>query len=297
MSRLRGWGLLLGIALPVLLFFNWQRLGAERTRIQMERYEAWLGARSGQLFQPLNDYFVKHLVPASTGDVNLPPVPTDAGIKSWALQTDGTLLMTLDFKLEGRPLRLRWVPVVRPARYSGGTHRVDYDCVRSGPGDPLPRLCQGEALKTEAEVGAQLDANATALKNLPPVVSASGVAMAAGANMGSVVVMPTNVSDLNHCGFQCVQPQSCITPRPLACSKLTEEGGRSFNTIAATAEDHRASDLPSRSAADAACAQGLGADYRVVSASSLSGVFRLSGGREYWVHTDVRPTANCWAGN
>jgi hypothetical protein len=297
MTRLRGWGLLLGIALPVLLFFNWQRLGAEKSRIQMERYEVWLGGQSGQLFQPLNAYFVKHLVPATAGDVSLPPVPTDAGIKSWALQTDGTLLMTLDFKLEGRPLRLRWVPIVRPARYASGTHQVTYDCVRSGPGDQVPRLCQGETLKTEAELGAQLDANATALKNLPPVVSASGVALAAGADMGSVVVVPTNASDLNNCGFQCVQPQSCITPRPLACGKIADENGRRLYAIAATAEDHRGSDFTNRSAADAACAQGLGADYRVVSAGSLSGVFRLSGGREYWVHNDVRPAANCWSAN
>jgi hypothetical protein len=297
MTRLRGWGLLLGIALPLLLIFNWQRLGAEKARIQMERYEAWLGGQSGQLFHPLNDYFVKHLVPATAGDISLPPVPTDAGIKSWALQPDGTLLMTLDFKFEGRPLRLRWVPVVRPARYSSGTHRVDYDCVRSGPGDQVPRLCQGETLKTEAEVGPQLAANAQALEKLPPVISASGVALAAGSNMGSVVVVPANTSNLNNCGFQCVQPQSCITPRPLACGKLVEEGGRTLYAIAATPEDHRASDLTSRGAADAACAQGLGPDYRVVSAGSLSGQFRLSGGREYWVHNDVRPAANCWSGD
>lgn len=295
MTRLRGWGLLLGIALPALLFFNWQRLGAEKSRIQTERYEVWLGGQSAQLFQPLNNYFVKHLVPAAAGDVSLPPVPPDAGIKSWALQTDGTVLITLDFKFEGRPLRLRWVPVVRPARYASGTHRVDYDCVRSGPGDQVPRLCQGETLKTEADVPAQLAANATALENLPPVVSASGVALAAGADMGSVVVVPANANDLDHCGFQCVQPQSCITPRPLACGKIADEGGRRFFAVAATPDDHRATDFASRSAADAACAQGLGSGYRMVPASSLTGVIRLSGGREYWVHNDVRPAANCWS--
>jgi hypothetical protein len=295
MTRLRGWGLLLAIAFPALIFFNWQRLGAETTRIQMERYEAWMGSQSAQLLLPLNDYFAKHLVPATAGDVSLPEVPANAGVKSWVLQADGTLLITLAFKFQGQPLRLRWVPVVRPARYASGMHRVDYDCVRSGPGDPVPRLCQGETVKTEAGIEAQLAANAAALENLPPVVSASGVALAAGADMGSVVVVPANANDLSNCGFQCVQPQSCITPRPLACGKLADESGRRFFAIAATAEDHRATELASRSAADAACAQGLGTGYRVVSASSLSGVFRLTGGREYWVHNDVRPAANCWS--
>lgn len=295
MARLRGWGLLLAIACPALIFFNWQRLGAETTRIQMERYEVWMGNQSAQLLMPLNDYFAKHLVPAVAGDMGLPPVPSNAGIKSWALQADGTLLITLDFKFQGQPLRLRWVPVVRPARYADGTHRVDYDCVRSGPGDQVPRLCRGETLKTEADVAAQLAANAAALENLPRVVSASGVALAAGADMGSVVVVPANASDLENCGFQCVRPQSCITPRPLACGKQTDEGGRRFFAIAATAEDHRASDLASRSAADTACAQGLGTGYRVVTAGSLSGMFRFSGGREYWVHNDVRPATNCWS--
>jgi hypothetical protein len=295
MTRIRGWGLLLAIAFPALIFFNWQRLGAETTRVQMERYETWMGNQSAQLLLPLNDYFAKHLVPAVAGDISLPPVPSKAGVKSWALQADGTLLITMDFKFQGQPLRLRWVPVVRPARYASGTHRVDYDCVRSGPGEQVPRLCSGETVKTEAGVEAQLAANATALQNLPPVVSASGVALAAGTDMGSVVVVPANAKDLDHCGFQCVKPQSCITPRPLACGQIADEGGRRFFAVTATPDDHRASDFASRSAADAICAQGLGAGYRVVSASSLTGVIRLSGGSEYWVHNDVRPAANCWS--
>jgi hypothetical protein len=295
MTRLRGWGLLLAIAFPLLIFFSWQRLGAEKTRVEMERYESWMGSQGAQLLLPLNDYFAKHLVPAAAGDVALPPVPDKIGVKSWALQADGTLLITLDFKFQGQPLRLRWVPVVRPARYASGTHRVDYDCVRSGSGDQLPRLCRGETIKTEADVEAQLAANAEALKNLPPVVSASGVALSPGADMGSVVVVPATASDLSNCGFQCVKPQSCVTPRPLACGKLSDDGAGRFFAIAATAEDHRASEFSSRNAADAACAQGLGDGYRVLSASSISGVFRLTGGREYWVHNDVRPAANCWA--
>lgn len=295
MTRLRGWGLLLAIAFPVLIFFSWQRLGAEKTRIQMERYQVWTGEQGAQLLRPLNDYFAKHLVPAAAGDITLPPVPTNAGVKSWMLQPDGTLLITMDFKFEGRPLRLRWVPVVRPARSASGTHSVVYECVRSGPGEQVPRLCSGETLKTEAGVEAQLAANATALENLPPVISASGVALAAGADMGSVVVVPANAKDLDHCGFQCVKPQSCITPRPLACGKIADEAGRRFFAVAATPDDHRASDFASHSAANAACAQGLGTGYRVVSASSLTGVIRLSGGNEYWVHNDVRPAANCWS--
>lgn len=43
MSRMRGWGLLLAVAVPLLIFFSWSRLGGETARINLERYEAWAG--------------------------------------------------------------------------------------------------------------------------------------------------------------------------------------------------------------------------------------------------------------
>ena len=55
--------------------------------------------------------------------------------------------------------------------------------------------------------------------------------------------------------------------------------------------------LATRSAADQACTQSLGAGYRVADAASLGGVFKLTGGNEYWVHNDLRTENNCWAGD
>lgn len=38
MSRLKGWGLLLGICIPLLFYFSWTRLQTEKSRINLERF-------------------------------------------------------------------------------------------------------------------------------------------------------------------------------------------------------------------------------------------------------------------
>jgi hypothetical protein len=288
MTRMRGWGLLLAVALPLLIFFSWSRLGDEKARINLERYAAWAGSDAGALMQPLRTYFLKQQKPAAAGDLELPAIPAQAGVKSWALQADSTLLVTLDAKVEGHAVRLRYVPIVRSAT------GIFYDCVSDTSPVYVGRLCQAEVLKSGADVAAQLDANAQVLATLPPVQSASGTALAAGTPTGSVVVVPAAAQDLNHCGFQCVQPQSCVTPRPLACAQEVSEGNSGHQDVAATPDDVRGSQFATRSAADAACAQALGTGYRVAQAGSLGGVFKLAGGKEYWVHNDLRPEQNCW---
>ena len=289
MSRMRGWGLLLAVAVPLLIFFSWSRLGGEKARINLDRYADWSATNSGVLIRPLVDYFLRYKKLATPGDVTLPDVPKNSGVKSWALQPDSTLLVELDAKVDGRAVQLRLVPLVRSAT------GVFYDCVSTTSPVQVGRFCESEVLKTEADIPAQLQTNAQVLQNLPAVQSASGVDLPADATAGSVVVVPANAADLNHCGFQCVKPQSCVTPRPLACGHTVDEGNSRRLEVSATNEDFRGSQFATRSAADAACAQALGAGYRVVGAASLGGVFKLAGGNEYWVHNDVRAESNCWA--
>ena len=288
MSRLRGWGLLLAVALPLLIFFSWSRLGGEKARINLERYEAWAGSDPAALMRPLHAHYLKQRQPAAHGDLELPAVPPKSGVKSWALQADSTLLVTLDAKVDGRVVQLRYVPIVRSAT------GIFYDCVSDTSPVQVGRFCRGEVLKATTDVAAQLDANAQVLATLPPVQTASGTALPAGTPTGSVVVVPAAAKDLNNCGFQCVQPQSCVTPRPLACAKLVTEGSSGYQDVRATPDDVRGSQFDTRSAADAACAQTLGAGYRVAQAGGLGGVFTLTGGNEYWVHNDVRTEQNCW---
>lgn len=289
MNRMRGWGLLLAVAVPLLIFFSWSRLGGEKARINLDRYADWSATHGGALMQPLAEYFLRHKKLALPGDVTLPAIPQNSGVKSWVLQPDTTLLVELDATVDGRKVQLRYVPLVRSAT------GIFYDCVSATSPVQVGRFCQGETLKADADIPAQLQANAQALQNLPAVQSASGVDLPTGAAAGSVVVVPANAADLNHCGFQCVKPQSCVTPRPLACGRTVDEGNSRHLDVSATSDDFRGNQFATRSAVDAACAQALGAGYKVVNAASLGGVFKLTGGNEYWVNNDLRTENNCWA--
>jgi hypothetical protein len=112
---------------------------------------------------------------------------------------------------------------------------------------------------------------------------------------GFVVAVPEDPVQLDRCGYQCVKPQSCVTPRPLACSRFVTEGNMRRRELMATPQDFRGSDFATRSAASAACAQALGADFRLAEASSLlDHTIKPAGGREYWVHNELRPNHNCW---
>jgi hypothetical protein len=288
MGRMRGWGLLLAVCVPLLIFFSWSRLGSEKARINLERYEDWSANHGGALMRPLHAYFLKNQKPALPGDVELPAVPANSGVKTWAVQPDSTLLVELDAKVDGRVVQLKYVPLVRSAA------GIFYDCVSATSPVQVGRMCRAEVLKSEADIPAQLAANAQVLRDLPATVSTAGVALQAGTS-GSVVVVPANPADLNQCGFQCVKPQSCITPRPLACGKTVDEGNSRHLEVAATSDDFRGNSFATRSAADQACTQSLGAGYRVADAASLGGVFKLTGGNEYWVHDGMSPQNNCWA--
>ncbi len=154
-----------------------------------------------------------------------------------------------------------------------------------------------DAAKLEALIKTQLVANQQAIDNAAAALAASGTALPVGSDAGSVVAVPAKVEDLEQCGFQCVKPQSCITPRPLACSKLVTTDNSAYMAITPTHVDYRGSDLATRSAADQACEQAAGAGYKVLLASSISGRFTLLGGNEYWVHNAMQAEKNCWKSN
>ena len=288
MIRVRGWGLLLMICTGLLLAYSWSRLGPEKARQSVERYEAWSQKNPAVLLEPVSQYFLKYRKLAGPGDVELPPVPAQSGVKAWALQSDHTVRVELE-GAEGKAVVLRYVPIVRSAR------GIYFECVSAASAKTVGKVCVAEALKSEAGVAAQLDANAQVIANLPAVVGASGNALPAGTAVGSVVVVPANAADLNNCGYQCVKPQSCVTPRALACGRTVDEGNSRWLEVSATPDEVRGSSFATRAAADNACVQALGAGYRVAGASSLGGVFKLTGGSEYWVHDDLRTEANCWA--
>jgi hypothetical protein len=215
-------------------------------------------------------------------------VPANSGIKPWSIQPDATLLVVLGAKADGRAVQLKYVPVVRSAT------GIFYDCVSATSAVHVSRFCHAEVIRSEADIAAQLAENTRILESLPAVVSASGVELQAGTAMGSVVAVPDKPAELDHCGFQCVKPQSCITPRPLACSKIVDDdNGRRF-VMMPTTTDYTGRQLATRSAADKACEQSLGDGYRVLRASGMSGSPKLAGGTEYWVHNDVRTESNCW---
>jgi len=279
MSRMRGWGLLLALGMPLLIFFSWSHLGSEKSRINLERFEAWAGSNSTGLAWPLAEYFVKNRKLVGPGDVPTPPIPKNSGVKAWSVQPDATLLVELDAVVDGRAVLLTYVPIVRSAT------SVFYDCMSTTSAAQVGRFCRSEVVRSESGIPAQLAANAQMLLTMPAVVSATA---------GSVVVVPEKVSDLDGCGFQCVKPQSCVTPRPLACSKMVDEGNSRRFDIAASSSDFPGNSFATRSEADRACEQSLGAGYKVLGAASINGPFKLTGGNEYWVQNDVRPESNCW---
>jgi hypothetical protein len=295
MTRLKSWGLLLGISVPLLFYFSWSRLQNETGRINLERFAA-AGDVAG-IGRVLTPYFLKNKKIAVRGDVEIPAAPAKSGVKTWTLRPDGVVSVELDAKVDGKLVSLLYVPVVR-------INNVVYDCLSTTPAQFVGKFCYAETLnaagvgadskKLEALIKTQLAANQQAIDDAPPVLTASGNALPASAEAGSVVAVPSHVNDLLKCGFQCVKPQSCVTPRPLACSKTIDEANTRYAVIASTNTDYRGSSFASLSEANKACEQSLGAGYQVLEASNISGKYQLSGDTEYWVHNGMQADKNCW---
>lgn len=288
MSRMRGWGALLAIGVPLLIFISWSRLGSQSASINLERFENLAQGDSSGFMAPLAQYYLRTKKLALPGDVALPAVPKDSGIKSWAIQPDTTALIQLDAKVDGRVVQLRYVPVVR------GVSGVFYDCLSTTSPVVVGKFCRAEVLRSIDEIPAQLAANEEALKNLPPVVTAAGDKLAAGSMTGSVLVMPIKPADMDNCGFQCVKPQSCANARPIACMITIDTSNSRTQEFKATPDNFRGTDLATRSAADKACVQAFGTGYTVAEGAGLWGTFKLSGGADYWVHNNSSEQSNCW---
>jgi hypothetical protein len=289
MSRLRGWGVLLAIGVPLMIFISWSRLGATSSNINLERFENWLTQPTSDFIGPAAQHFSRYKKLAIPGDVTLPAVPKNSGVKSWELQNDATLVVQLDAKVDGRVVQLRYVPIVN------GASSVSYDCVSTTSPVVVGKFCRADTIRSVDDIPARLAANEEILKNLPPVVTASGDKLAAGTLMGSVYVMPTKVADGDSCGFSCVKPQSCANARPLACVIVIETSNSRTQEFSPTADNFRGTDMATRSAADKACAQALGSGYKVAVGASMWGQFKLSGGADYWMHNDVSEQNNCWS--
>ncbi len=287
MNRMRGWGLLLAVGVPMLIFFSWSRLGSETSRINLERYQEWGSGHVGGVARSLELYFLENKKLAGPGDVALPAVPKKSGVKAWSIQPDTTLLVEIDAIIDGHKVQLIFVPIVRG-------NGVFYDCVSVTSPVHVARFCLTDSLKSATDITAQLAANTRALQSLPAVVTASGIEVSAGSSVGSVLVTPDKVADLYNCGYQCVKPQSCVNPRPLACVKTVDKDNARWQDIVPTAQDFSGNKFNTRTEADQTCEQALGAGYKVLSAASVSGVFKLAGSTEYWVQNNVRHESNCW---
>lgn len=285
---IRGWGLLLVLAAPLLVLFAWNRLEAESSRVAMERFDAWWSEDQQRFLQPLGAFFEKNGRPARPGEVALRPFPAQSGVRSWAIQPDTVLRVELAAKHEGQPVVLNFVPMVKESR------GVFYDCVSATL--QVRRACRGDAIGSVAAIPAQLTENARLVAGFATGAGAGATAGAVSQNQsGVVVVMPADGASLESCGLRCVQTQACINPRPLACGRLVREGATSRYEIGATDGDHAASALATLADADRICESAKGPGAQIVRAGAIGGVAALKAGFEYWVHDDLRPTANCWS--
>jgi hypothetical protein len=287
MDRIRGWGWLLALALPLLVFLSWSHLGSSASRINLERYENSGGGDASRNEGTLVTFFNRNRRIAVAGDVTLPPIPPKSGIKAWNLEPDGVYKVEIDVKIDGRAVVLQFVPIV-------GSRGVTYDCVSSTSGVHVGKFCLAYALKSIDDIPAQLQANLAAVKNLPAVIGTTGEAVPAGVLTGGALVAPAEVAALNDCGYRCVKPLSCANERPLLCFKTVDEGNARWQEFSATSAGYRGTNIASEAQANTLCEQAFGTGWGVAQASNLSGKHKMAGSSEYWVHDSVNRQGNCW---
>jgi hypothetical protein len=289
MVQLRGWGLLLVVSVPLLVLFSWSQLEASATRINLERYENWVGGDADGYTRQFTAFFQKTRKLPVAGDITLPPIPANSGIKAWSLQADGIYRVEIDAKVDGRAVVLQFVPLVR-----NGV--LWFDCVSSTSAVYVGKVCYAEVLKSEADIPAQLQANAQAMQRLPAVIGSTGEAIPEGTLTGSVLVAPAELSKMNDCGYQCVKPLSCANERPLLCFKTVDERNARWQEYSATGTGYRGTNLATVGDANKICEQSFGVGYGIAHAANLGGKFKITPLNEYWVHNDVNRQGNCWAG-
>jgi hypothetical protein len=285
MDRMRGWGWLLALSLPLLVFFSWSRLGSETSRINLERYE---NEGPGNSFELLSAHFEKTRQLPVEGNFTLPPIPPKSGIKAWRVQPDGIFKVEIDARIDGQAVVLLYVPRV-------GKASVIYDCVSTVSRVHVRKMCLEENLRSMDDIPAQLAANSEALKNLPPVVAATGDTNPSGVLSGSVFVAQGDEKALNDCGYNCVKPLSCANERPLLCAKIMDENFVRFLELRTSTAMHRAINLASEAAASNACEQSVGAGWAIAQAGDLGGKGKAALSGEYWLHDDRNTQRNCWS--
>ncbi|MES2674559.1 MAG: hypothetical protein V4660_09980 [Pseudomonadota bacterium] len=290
-KRRRGWGSLLAIALPLLLWFVWAQLGSQTARLSLDRFNDWSTRDMPSVSIPLKQFYLKNKRPAAMGDVTLPEVPKNSGIKSWSIEADTRVLINLDAKINGRIVQLQLVPIVN------SPNSIDYDCVSETSPIYVNNFCRASVVLSLDRIPAQLAENTRVVSNFPDVVTASGNKLAPGTPVGSVLVVPSDIADLDHCGYQCVKVQNCKKSRPLACSKTMTEGNSRWYEITATNILVRGDEIATLADADKICEQAIGAGSKVVTGSHITGSIKLGVNAEYWVHDDIVAHNNCWRRN
>jgi hypothetical protein len=288
MQRLRGWGWLLAVAMPFLVYISWAQLDSQASRKQLERFANWNIHGSGGFFPVLRDFFAKNQRVPAAGDVQLPAPDPQSGIKRLELQPNGVLHVELDARMEGKPVLLQYVPLVISLR----TLALSYDCVSTSPASVVRKFCEAYTIKTVEDIPGQLQANAQALLSAPPKLDGTGAVATAGVAMGGVLFVPEDPSKLDGCGFQCVKPMSCANTRALVCLHRNANGAAE---LVATPQAYRGTDIATAQDAQKIC-EDLGPGYTLASSHTLMSAGKLQGGSQYWVNHPYEPGSNCWTG-
>lgn len=284
MQKLKGWGLMLAVIVPLLIFFSYSQLKNQQAQMNFERFSD----KSGEYLNPLSNVLMSHFEVnrkiATGNQVNLPAVPAKSGIKSWALRDDGVAVITFDAQLGTEIAVLKLVP------FLNNLGALTYDCSVSEALGKYIRLCEGLELPDEAAIQKRLaQNNAIAGRG---VVSADGTTLAAGILTGSVLTLPDDPKAAIDCGYTCVKPQNCVSARPLACARQVSQDNTGWRETKPTFSDVRASSLATRSDADKLCSE-LGDGFKLAEMGGI-GKSELRPGSEYWVHNQNTPSQNCW---
>jgi hypothetical protein len=288
MQRLKGWGLLLAVIVPLLILFSHSQLKNQQAQANFERFNDKAGEHLTPLLEVLVSHFEVNRQVASGTQVNLPSVPAKSGIKSWMLRDDGVAVITFDAQIGAEIAVFKMVPILN----NQGTLR--YECSVSEAVAKYIRQCEWTELPDEAAIQKRLaQNNAIAAK---PIVTADGTALAAGVRTGSVLALPDDAKAANDCGYNCVKPQNCVSERPLSCAReVTKEyeGGRTgWRETKPSLNSVRASSIATRSDADKICSE-VGDGFKLAEMGGI-GKTELRPGTEYWVHNQSTPSQNCW---
>lgn len=287
MSKIKGWGVLLAICAPLLIFYSWGKLGSTASRINLERYESAVGKGEAAFSQPLVEYFQKTRMIPVAGNVSAPSVPANSGIKSWDLKPNGVFAIELDARIDGKAVVLQMVPLFRG-------DALGYDCISTTSAVHVGKFCRPNFLQTVGDITVQLQINQAVLAKLPRL-EVTNAGATAGMGVGSIVVLPDELDKVGLCAPGCIKPLACINERQLLCAATVERNGVRFQEISATTAERRGMDFATEADANAFCTQALGAGHSVAQTGDLGAQYKDAQPKlEYWAHNSLNPLKNCW---